>query len=137
MTIEQVVTETPPFSDIRNEAVVVMRVVRGDRPELAPTLSQSPNMKKLISDCWSENRDSRPTAGYMLSEVEKEYPRGGYTVSLGIRTASFFCSFLRLEWLLISRTCICVIPKSCKSCKSTGLGNLHPHVTAIAQTHTL
>lgn len=54
-----IITSTSPFADIDSPRTLREKVIKGDRPKFPEFVSQK--MQSLISNCWNEIPDERPT----------------------------------------------------------------------------
>jgi serine/threonine protein kinase len=60
MTILQVWTGKPPFSHRRNDTVVILDIIRGNRPFRPGGISD--DLWGLLQSCWIREPEKRPTA---------------------------------------------------------------------------
>ncbi|XP_016076448.1 PREDICTED: receptor-interacting serine/threonine-protein kinase 4 [Miniopterus natalensis] len=69
-----VLTQKKPFADERNILHIMVKVVKGHRPELPPICRARPracsNLLRLMQRCWHGNPRERPTFQEITSETE-------------------------------------------------------------------
>jgi hypothetical protein len=59
----QICTNRSPFYEVKREAAVIVRVVRGERPQRpldASAAFLSDGVWNMIECCWAQNKKSRP-----------------------------------------------------------------------------
>ncbi|KAF9065339.1 kinase-like domain-containing protein [Rhodocollybia butyracea] len=65
-TVVEILTGTPPFSDVSQDITVAMKVLGGERPSLPgetiPRESVFKSMVSMLEQCWSEKNSERPSA---------------------------------------------------------------------------
>lgn len=67
--VYEILTLEEPFKDYSNSTYFSKVIVNGDRPEFKKPITDS--FKKLITRCWSSNKDERPTFGQIVDELKK------------------------------------------------------------------
>ncbi|XP_001511321.1 receptor-interacting serine/threonine-protein kinase 4 [Ornithorhynchus anatinus] len=69
-----VLTQKKPFADEKNILHIMVKVVKGHRPELPPVSKSRPrscnNLIRLMQKCWRDNPRERPTFQEITSETE-------------------------------------------------------------------
>ncbi|KAM4862265.1 LOW QUALITY PROTEIN: receptor-interacting serine/threonine-protein kinase 4 [Urocitellus parryii] len=69
-----VLTQKKPFADEKNILHIMVKVVKGHRPELPPICRPRPracgNLLRLMQRCWREDPRERPTFQEITSETE-------------------------------------------------------------------
>ncbi|XP_047421139.1 receptor-interacting serine/threonine-protein kinase 4 [Sciurus carolinensis] len=69
-----VLTQKKPFADEKNILHIMVKVVKGHRPELPPVCRPRPracgNLLRLMQRCWQEDPRERPTFQEITSETE-------------------------------------------------------------------
>ncbi|KAJ7078489.1 kinase-like domain-containing protein [Mycena epipterygia] len=62
-------TGKPPFSEISSEGAVLLKVIRGERPECPPVVPEW--CSQFIVKCWSHNPVNRPGTGNVIESIVK------------------------------------------------------------------
>lgn len=73
----QVFTENVPFSYFQNDSMVVLRVMKGkrpDRPENASSLGLTSDIWELMQMCWQQYYDDRPNISSVLEYLQRPAP---------------------------------------------------------------
>ncbi|XP_004696975.1 receptor-interacting serine/threonine-protein kinase 4 [Echinops telfairi] len=69
-----VLTQKKPFADEKNILHIMVKVVKGHRPELPPVCRHRPracsNLIRLMQRCWQDDPRARPTFQEITSETE-------------------------------------------------------------------
>ncbi|KAM9253189.1 receptor-interacting serine/threonine-protein kinase 4 [Dugong dugon] len=69
-----VLTQKKPFADEKNILHIMVKVVKGHRPELPPVCRARPracsNLIRLMQRCWQDDPHTRPTFQEITSETE-------------------------------------------------------------------
>ncbi|KAF9072307.1 kinase-like domain-containing protein [Rhodocollybia butyracea] len=72
-TVVEILTGTPPFSDVPQDIIVAMKVLGGERPSLPieaiPQESVFKSMYSILEWCWSERNSERPSAQRILDLI--------------------------------------------------------------------
>jgi len=69
MTCYEIITGTVPFAQVRNEVAVANKITRGERPDRVEFYF-SDEIWSIITSCWSQDVESRPTAGDVLALIQ-------------------------------------------------------------------
>ncbi|XP_004384931.1 receptor-interacting serine/threonine-protein kinase 4 [Trichechus manatus latirostris] len=74
-----VLTQKKPFADEKNILHIMVKVVKGHRPELPPVCRARPracsNLIRLMQRCWQDDPHARPTFQEITSETEDLYEK--------------------------------------------------------------
>ncbi|KAK8837105.1 hypothetical protein M9Y10_037158 [Tritrichomonas musculus] len=70
ITLYELITELPPWPQCRNPFQVYKAVTSGERPEMPPSVPS--NWKKLITMCWEQIPDCRPTFAEICDLLESD-----------------------------------------------------------------
>ncbi|KAF8211573.1 kinase-like domain-containing protein [Mycena galopus ATCC 62051] len=63
----EILTGKVPFSEIANEAAIILKVIEGIRPSGLEMIPQ--DLRLLLDDCWHQEADERPTAAAILQRL--------------------------------------------------------------------
>ena len=70
ITLYELITELPPWPKFTNAFQLFKAVIRGERPEMPPSVPS--NWKKLITKCWEQEPDCRPTFAEICDVLESD-----------------------------------------------------------------
>lgn len=70
ITLYELWTEIPPFNHLKGYFQIFNAVTKGQRPLIPESVPES--WKKLITKCWSQAPDERPSFDEIVEELEKE-----------------------------------------------------------------
>ena len=70
ITLYELITELPAWRKFKNFYQICHAVLSGVRPEMPPSVPS--NWKKLITMCWQENPDCRPTFAEICDVLESD-----------------------------------------------------------------
>ena len=68
MTILEVMTKRPPYSNLRRDTTVVNYVLQGLHPQ--KPINFSDNLWSLLESCWERSPEKRPTAQIVCSWLD-------------------------------------------------------------------
>ena len=70
-----------PFYSTRSDSAVILKMLKGERPELTIDIVKDEQILRLVGECWEKNPDRRPDAStvcQVLEEVIKSIRLGWY-----------------------------------------------------------
>ena len=70
ITLYELITELPPWPKFTNAFQLFKAVIRGERPEMPPSVPS--NWKELITACWAQEPDCRPTFAEICDVLESD-----------------------------------------------------------------
>jgi len=71
MTVVEILTGKPPYSNIRNDSAVIFKILKRERPEMPENIVEFPKMQELISSCWKQEAEERPDATHVKNVLEQ------------------------------------------------------------------
>jgi serine/threonine protein kinase len=67
----EVYTGQVPFADVRNEWVIVERVIKGERPRRPSGANfMTDELWNLVNACWHQDRAARPKSGLIVDRLK-------------------------------------------------------------------
>ncbi|KAG9284711.1 hypothetical protein G9A89_002596 [Geosiphon pyriformis] len=82
MLLWELATGKPPFHDCSHDAILIMAILNGQRPEITSPLIP-PCIAEIIVKCWDVNPENRPTAREVVNKLEKLVANDSTTKPLG------------------------------------------------------
>ncbi|KAK8837102.1 hypothetical protein M9Y10_037155 [Tritrichomonas musculus] len=70
ITMYELITELPPWQQCRNPFQIIRAVTSGERPEMPQSVPS--NWKELITVCWAQEPDCRPTFEDICDVLESD-----------------------------------------------------------------
>jgi len=62
MTMVEIFTRKPPFSNVRNDSAVIFKIIGDQRPEIPTNCPGNVTVRQIIEKAWSKSPVNRPTA---------------------------------------------------------------------------